>query len=245
MGREGRQNGGFRAAVIREVQTPLGFFALIVLVAEAILGFLASKASGLDFTLLVGGMIFILLLLIVTVAFLAHKSPARLGYGTPSLPAAKTIRHDVFISSPMAGFEDDMKYRQDRQNVLRILDSLRKECKFTSLVYAGRDVRSMEDFDAADLSVKDDFLALEESKYFVLLYPEKMLSSVLFEAGAALALRKPSLYFVRDRDDLPFLMKQAEMAFPVVKIYEYSSADDIVKLIEKHGEKLFPPAESG
>jgi len=39
-----------------------------------------------------------------------------------------------------------------------------------SLIYARRDVRSMEDFDAADLSVKDDFPALEESGYFVLLY---------------------------------------------------------------------------
>jgi hypothetical protein len=40
-----------------------------------------------------------------------------------------------------------------------------------------------------------------------MLYPKKILSSILVEAGFALAIRKYSLYFAAKREDLPFMLQ--------------------------------------
>jgi hypothetical protein len=236
-----------RISLIKEIRTPLAFFALAILVVEGILGFLASKATGIDFTILVIGMITILAALIGVVAYLANKSPDRLAGRTPTEVEDIIARHDVFISSPMAAMQDDEKYKDNRKDVLKLVEVFHKECKFKSVYFAGHDIESMKDFEAPNISAGDDIQELRASKYFVLHYPEKIVSSVLFEAGVALELGIPSLYFVKDRSHLPFLMRQAEMAFPNVKIYEFKTADDIVALFKKHGERLLsfhPQSES-
>ncbi len=54
--------------VIEAVRKPLNFFTLSVLLIEAILGNLAVRANGLDFTILVVGMLLALFVLIIIVA---------------------------------------------------------------------------------------------------------------------------------------------------------------------------------
>ena len=49
-----------RVRVINAVRTPLSFFTLVVLICEIILGGLATRATGIDFTLLVSGMLLVL-----------------------------------------------------------------------------------------------------------------------------------------------------------------------------------------
>jgi len=227
-------NNGKKVDVISAVKSPIGLLALVVLVAEVILGVLAAKADGTDFTILVIGMLVILgavLLIVFKKSKSLHDSP-----GTEQV----AIRHDLFLASPMASFDSDEEYKQEREEILALITTFRKSCKFNSVIYAGRDIEGMKDFDAPDISVKDDFEALKESRYFVMVMPRKLTSSVLVEAGAALAKGKPSIYFVKDRDDLPFLLGQAEMAFGFVKIYEYSTFSDITKLVTHHGNDLWP-----
>jgi hypothetical protein len=86
-----------------------------------------------------------------------------------------------------------------------------------NVFWAGRNIRRKADFEAADLSAKSDVAAILDSKYFLLLYPEKLASSVLFEAGIALRSCLTSIYFVRNRSELPFLMSQASQAFTNVR----------------------------
>src|SRR5262245_61673593 len=62
-----------RVSIIRTVQTTLGFFVLGVLISEVILGALALRATGGDFTLLVIGMLFILFSLIVAVVIIDRR----------------------------------------------------------------------------------------------------------------------------------------------------------------------------
>lgn len=145
---------------------------------------------------------------------------------------------DVFLSSPMAAYADDTEYQKDREHVLQISKVLRSACGYETF-YAGRPIYSISDFELEDLSIKQDFEALKASKYFVLLYPKKIASSVLVEAGWALAWGKPSIYFVTNRSDLPFLLQYAEQAFPCVRIYDHSTTESIIKLIEHHRTQLF------
>lgn len=227
------------ANMISAVQSPLGLFALVVLVIEAILSFLAFRATGANLTILSVGMIAAFLLLIVSVVYLGRTSPQLLLGGHKKLQPGTRIKYDVFLSAPMAAFEDEEEYRRSREDVIRIIDVLRQKCKFSSVIFAGRDIESMSDFDAGDISIQEDYEALSECEHFVMLYPRKIASSVLVEAGWALALGKISIYFVRDRDDLPFLLRQAESVFPAVKIYEDADADEIIRLINRHGEQVF------
>jgi nucleoside 2-deoxyribosyltransferase len=84
--------------------------------------------------------------------------------------------------------------------------------------------------------------AIQESKYFVMIYQSKIVSSCIFEAGYAIALRKRSLYLVRDKKDLPFLLQQAGEALnSLVRIREVPDIAEITKLISKHKMLLFPP----
>jgi hypothetical protein len=232
-----QDNSVSRISLIKEIKTPLAFFVLVVLVTEGILGFLASKATGIDFTILVIGMIITLFALIGVVAYLANKSQKQ--FTDHETIKIIDFRHDVFISSPMAAIQNDEKYKENRKDVKKIAEVFHKECKFKSVFFAGQEIESLKDFEAPNISAADDIQELRASKYFVLHYPEKIVSSVLFEAGVALELGIPSLYFVKDRNHLPFLMQQAEMAFTNVKIYEFNTTEDIEAIFKNHGERVF------
>lgn len=94
------------------------------------------------------------------------------------------------------------------------------------------------DFDTADVSIDTDVNALKESKNFIMIYPDKIVSSVLFEAGMALALGKPSFYF-GNTENFPFLMQQANQKFSHVKIHDCETLDKIIAVIKKNKNNLF------
>ena len=70
---------------------------------------------------------------------------------------------------------------------------------------------------------------------------DKIVSSVLFEAGIAVALGKPSVYFIRERNGVPFLMRKAEQAnIPAgVRIYEYAGPPQLENLLRSSRESLW------
>lgn len=71
--------------VINAVKTPLGFFVLVVLLVEVILGITANMSTGSDRTILIVGMLFLILLLVIIVAWMAYYRPSALyGLSTPT-----------------------------------------------------------------------------------------------------------------------------------------------------------------
>lgn len=154
--------------------------------------------------------------------------------------ARSKIRHkfDVFVSAPMASYATDAEILADHERIAPVVAFL--EDQLNLIVYwAGRNIRSKADFDAPDISAKKDVDALLESKFFLLLYPSRIVSSVIFEAGIALRSCLTSIYFVHDTKDLPFLMAQASQAFENVRIYEGSLPNDLVTLLRRHGKDFF------
>lgn len=69
-----------RVSLIETVQTPLGFFVLVVLIVEVILGISANFSEGADRTYLIFGMLGLIFLLVLIVAGMALFRPAAL-YG--------------------------------------------------------------------------------------------------------------------------------------------------------------------
>lgn len=154
--------------------------------------------------------------------------------------ARKQHRFDVFVSAPLAGFTSDEAISADHDRIAPVVALLESQFGF-SVYWAGRNMRRKADFEAADLSAKSDVAAILESKYFLLLYPDKLASSVLFEAGIALRGCLTSIYFVRDHTHLPFLMTQASQAFANVRTYEGALPEGLVALLQKHGKSFFDP----
>lgn len=145
---------------------------------------------------------------------------------------------DIFISAPMAAFEDNKKYEENRIFVEKLKQILKKECNLKSF-YAGDNIQSDSEFEGENISLIKNIRVLKTSKYFLMVYPEKLVSSVLVEAGIAMALEKPSVYFVRDINHLPFLLKQVGEAIDKVHIRKYNYTEDIFNYIKNNREDIF------
>jgi hypothetical protein len=148
--------------------------------------------------------------------------------------------YDVFLSTPMAAFDTNDEYKAGWTRFRKVFDALKGEG--LKVYWAAEDIDSKDKFDSLDVSVLDDLKALQQSRRFMLLYPQKLVTSALFEAGYALALKRFSHYFVRDRDDLPFLMREIAGPDSNVRIHtdqDWKDYDDLAAKIHNYRETWF------
>ncbi len=150
----------------------------------------------------------------------------------------RSHKYDVFVSSPLAAFQTDDEIGEDHLRVKKLVTYLENELSF-GVYWAGRNIESKADFDDGSISAHDDVVAIMDSKCFLLLYPGDIVSSVLFEAGIALRSCLVSVYVVKGRDDLPFLMKHASEAFDNVRTCETTLPDEAIALFRRHGRSFF------
>jgi hypothetical protein len=232
-------------SALKEIKTPLAFLSLVVLVAEGILLYLMKKATGFDLTILIIGCILLPFACLV-VLYLLYKDP----YGSASAlavkdeiqpPSGKT--YELFVSAPMAAFESDKDFQASRNAIFDVVRAIKKNCRFNDVFYAGTEIESHKDFESEDLSVVEDYDACFRSKYFILIYPQKLATSALIELGWAMAHRKPIIIFTKKRGDLPFLAKNADAVFANLRIYEYKTSSDIIDRFYANGAELFTQLE--
>jgi len=223
------------AGVIGAVKTPLGLFALVLLVVEAVLGALAIKAEGADFTILTVGLIGIMATIVIIVGLVVRKNPEILDGRPRSEPQALTTpdwKYDAFIAAPMAGFSNDPKaYQKNRSDVLRLIKTLKDNAQARDVFYAGESLPSLRSFEAADLSLEQDLQALRASACLILIYPAPIVTSALLEAGVAIGLRMPVLIHLLDGVDLPFLLQHEQGTtgtHGAIHIYKYANFNDIL-----------------
>jgi hypothetical protein len=152
----------------------------------------------------------------------------------------ETTEYDVFISAPMAAHGDAFKRCNDA--VKKIAEQLRLHK--LKVFYAGDGITERNEFDVSVESLRKDLIALRNSRRFMLIYPKRLASSVLVEAGIALANNTPSIYFAA-RKTLPFLLRAADMLDKSnVRIEEVSNYDEVINLVSTYGLKLFPESSS-
>ena len=229
--------------IINAVKGRLAFFVLVMLILQGVLFLIVPKLEGHNLTLLLIGCLLLMIITILIVAFKvaektevshltlkAHERPEVPLPVKPTIDRVPPTKYDVFISSPMAALSDK-QFQVDRKNISQVIACLRNNCGKPAIFWASESIQSSEEFDPPSISVETDIEAIETSEYFILIYYRKSPSSVLFEAGIALALGKKCLYFVRNRNDLPFLMRNVSEVFSNVKIYEFSKSNDINRFL--------------
>lgn len=227
--------------ILQEVRSFFAFGALVVLAGQGLLVFLARRAEGWDFTLIVIGCV---LLMFFAILMTARHSERELASRTktsrpeidlqsePVEAKVSALDFDVFVSSPMAALTDG-QFAADRREVAKIVDCLRTECGKKKVFWAAEKIDRPKKFEPPAVSVERDVRAIEASEYFVLVYYRQSTSSVIFEAGVALALGKKCIYFVRNRNHLPFLMQHLGEVFENVRIYDFESNADIIRLLNE------------
>lgn len=155
--------------------------------------------------------------------------------------ALHRFKYDVFVAAAMAGNKDDAEYQENRDAVLALIEVLKSQCHCPSVFYAGTTLPVKDAWDPKILALQIDLQAMRESKNFILFYPKKIASSVLYEAGWALILGKPSVYITPNDKELPFLLNDAGQAFPDqrVRIFKCPDTASMLKEVGSYGDKLF------
>lgn len=147
---------------------------------------------------------------------------------------ASAPKHDVFVAVPMvsAGTNRD-SVGVVAGEIVRAFEN----CGLTTYC-AELLIKVPGGTDIPQVAVKTLDI-LKASRYFVMYYPLKWPSSVLFEAGIAVALDKPSVYFVRKADHLPFMMDTAKSAMNLIHVHTFTRPEEIPVLIANNCGDLF------
>jgi len=155
---------------------------------------------------------------------------------------------DVFLASPMESVRDerpDGRYAAERGMAREMVAALMNHCGFTNIFYAGHTIESAADWEAPDSSLEGNIAALRNSDYFVLLAltPPPRPSGVYVEAGLALALGKPSVYFVGSDDSLPWMLRAANAHqsphLPRVSIQQVESLEQALGRVRAERGRMF------
>jgi hypothetical protein len=156
------------------------------------------------------------------------------------------LKYDVFLASAMAAVEDEQAYEKQRADIARIKEALLARPGIATIYDSGVNL-TFKKWEPGQVAAEVDLEALRHSRYFMLYFPEKLASSVLFEAGYAVGMGKPAVYIVPEREKLPFLMREMESVsrrYPQVRIWECASVDDIVSRIRLSGAHVFAGDEA-
>lgn len=151
--------------------------------------------------------------------------------------------HDVFISSPMLAFKDDAAFQAHDLLIRKVLEVLREASGFRKIFYFGNRITTVEDKGFPDTQVRRNLQDLRRSRRYLGIFPSSVSTGAHVEAGFALGLKKPSIYFVAEDAELPSVLAKAATILPYVRLYRYSDPDDMLTQLRRQGVNLFSPAK--
>ena len=234
-----------------QIKTPLGLLALVIIVTEGLMLILIRKSSGIDFTIIVIAMV-LLPFTCLGVFYGLYKGKMseqpdviqKIKDDVTNKPTGE--KFDLFVSAPMASFSSNQEFQSSRASVSDVVRDLKNSCGFNKIFYAGAEITSFKDFEQANLSVIQDFDALYNSQYFLMFYPESLVTSALIELGWAMAFNKPIIIFIKEeREKLPFLMQNLDSAYKNIQIYRYKTSSDVHNVFNNGGVSLFEVLDNG
>ncbi len=213
-----------RVKLIQMIKEPFGLLVLIPLILESLL--VAVVSTGLEDgnkTYLIIGSLIILVIITIGIFLILTKNLKQ--------PKVEALQYDLFISAPMkGGAPSEEEYKNFRSEVIQnIIKPLRTNYKL-KVFYSGE----VSDDISATVIDTNNFDAIRNSSFFVLIYPKSVVSTVLVETGFAFALEKPTLLCCKSQEDMPNLIKEANNKFHFVRNYNYDSIGEILNGINTH-----------
>lgn len=152
--------------------------------------------------------------------------------------------YDLYVSAPMASQNDDER-KIFNETVKAQLRAIKLKCDF-SIYYAGDDTDSSAGDDIPSIALRHNVKRMRASKRYMLIYTQYVPTSAFIEMGMALALGKPSVWFVKKAIAQPYLMRGYQAGgtegLPAITVHEISNLDDITKFVNINGKEIFDGA---
>jgi len=213
-------------------------FAIILLVISQLIfaRFVGLNGQQLDFY---SGTIPFLLSCILL--FFALKNQHNLFRKYSWLYQAKSnaYYYDIFLSFAIAG-NANKKERDSVEYFVASLDSVFKECGYSNIFNASKYFNPCHEKQQPEDAATEDFAAIENSKNFILFYPEECPTSALIELGYALSDKRNILIISKNVHTLPFLARgMAEAHNNVRTIYYENNFTDCIENIRANHSKYF------
>lgn len=151
-------------------------------------------------------------------------------------PSISTIQlNSVFVSVPMATV-DDKKYAELRDFLIH-LEEVLKNVGFDEVNCPMLNIPDKEHFDGDIKAINDNFSIMKQMDSLLVIYPERLPSSVLVECGYGIALSKKMVVFYMD--SLPWMIQNAGTYIPNLMTRKVKKLEEIIHIIEVNGMVLF------
>lgn len=143
---------------------------------------------------------------------------------------------DLFITSPMSAYKDSPdSYEKNYKEMMDAISKLRGNRNVNMVYFFNEPFPNLKAFTQADMNLPEYLEQIELCDYFVMIISDALMTSAHFEAGYAFALQKQAIYFVKNKTQIPFIMRLAAYANPeVVRIYEYETVGEIEKVLTNY-----------
>ncbi len=164
-----------------------------------------------------------------------HVAAALAGYLETTRVARIPGMYDVFISCPMTSLPED-GYARMRDTIEKLTDAM--QAKGFTAYSAVRRISHQGNVDPEAIAAENDLPALTACRNFLMIYPGKILSSCLLEAGYALVAGIPSIYFVKSDDDLPYMLRGAVESFRNTRRQKFRDESEIVSFFERYPDRV-------
>jgi nucleoside 2-deoxyribosyltransferase len=116
------------------------------------------------------------------------------------------------------------QYSSTRSEAMELVSVLRRKY---DVFFLNEHIVQLADFSENSFDAPKYIDEIAKSDYFIAIVVERNCSSIYFEAGYALALNKPSIYFVTKEEVIPSLMRVIGKVHLHVKINSVQSMNDI------------------
>lgn len=141
----------------------------------------------------------------------------------------------LYISAPMSSVNEEV-YKQLREDILCLKERL-FSIGFIDIYCPLFEKTSSNAFDGKTKAIKENFTKMKKVDCMIVIYPQKVLSSVLVEIGYGIALCKKTVIFYRD--SLPYILEEAGETIGHVKTYQYHDFEDVIRIVTKNGMAIF------
>lgn len=159
--------------------------------------------------------------------------------GTRIQQEVEDVHYDIFLSSPIRGYDDEVTYKKERENTKLLIQALKEYCGFENVFWAGNYINDYKSFDDLSEAIGKGIKALDQSKFYVLnLTSATQATGVMFEAGIALNKNKPSIYLVQNSIDLENLGIKPYISDNITTII-YDTIQDLVEKIKSKDKSMF------
>lgn len=151
---------------------------------------------------------------------------------------SRIISGSIYLSCPMASIKNDDEYKTIRSLALNAIKTLKDHCGVNEIYAPIEHIEDKSHFDGQEKAAVDNFEKLKTSEFLLCLYPKPIPTSVLVEIGYGIALNKKIIIFTlkKNKSKLPYILQDGEKSFKNIKIYEYTTEDEIIQKIRKNGK---------